>query len=103
MIDIIKEFLVLFIALSTVNGFLTEAVKKALDSSNVKYSSNIVAAISAVVCGGGGSIIYYIANERPVDSLFAIIMVVAVWVGSMVGYDKVIQTISQLATKDGDQ
>ena len=103
MIDIIKAFLTLFIVLSTINGLLTEAVKKAMETDNVKYSSNIVALVDAVVCGGGGTIVYYLASERPIDCIVVIIMILAVWVCSMIGYDKGIQTISQLIAKGGDK
>lgn len=90
----IDMFLFLFTIGSTLSSFLTEALKKALT-----LSSNIIALISALVVGAGGTFSAYILMDVPMSPkniVCLVLMTVLVWIGSMIGYDKIIQTISQL-------
>lgn len=94
----------LFIALFTVlagavSSLITEAVKKWYDNEGVPYSSNMVALAVSVISGGLGTSVYYILNEIPwtVNNIICILlMIVAIWVTSMVGYDKVKQLLDQI-------
>lgn len=91
----ISLFLFLFAICSTVASLFTEALKK----STQKISSNILALVSAVVIGAGGTIITYIFCDIPFDSqniVCIILMAFSIWIGSMIGYDKVMQTIEQI-------
>lgn len=88
-------FLFLMVIGASVSSLFTEALKK----NHENISSNILALISAGVVGVGGTIIAYILIGITFDlKNIACIMVMAfcIWLGSMVGYDKVIQTIDQL-------
>lgn len=90
-----NTFIILFIILSTVSSLLTEAIKKGCQN----VSSNLLAIISALVVGGGGSVAAYIWLSIPFtsSSIVAIVaMIFCIAVGSMVGYDKVIQTLNQI-------
>lgn len=96
--------LVIFATLLTIliaaNILITEAVKTALSKSNIKYSSNLIALISAIVVGGAGSVVAYIflGIGFTTCSIICIpLFVIAIWVGSMVGFDKIIQFIEQIA------
>ena len=96
-------FLMLATVFSGVSILLTEAVKRAFQNAEKPYSANLIALIDAVVVGIGGTAAAYIllgiAFTLP-NIVCLILMGVAVWVGSMVGYDKVIQLITQIvATK----
>lgn len=88
-------FLFLFAICSTVASLFTEALKKAFG----EISSNILALVSAGVTGIGGTIIAYIFLSLPFDApniMCIILMAFSIWIGAMVGYDKVIQTLEQI-------
>ena len=91
----ITLFLSLFTIGSAVSSLLTEALKKAF----VHVSTNIIALVDAVIVGAFGTYVAYILMDVPLTSqniICIVLMAICVWVGSMVGYDKVIQTISQI-------
>ena len=95
----------LFIAMLTlgagVTALLTEAIKTAYANAQKDYSSNIIALINAVVVGCGGTAITYIllGISWCVNNVICLILMgIAVWVASMIGYDKVLQLIKQLSS-----
>lgn len=94
----------LFISMLTfgagITSLLTEAVKKAYSNAGKEYSANMVALINAIVVGCGGTAILYMLNSIPwtVNNIICLILMgVAVWVASMIGYDKIIQLLKQLS------
>lgn len=93
----------LFITILTigaaVTSLLTEAIKKFYTNAKKEYSSNVIALVNAVVVGAGGTAVCYMLMNVPwtVNNVICmVLMAFAVWVGSMIGYDKVIQLIKQL-------
>lgn len=91
-------FVSLLATMAVAVSLLTEAVKKFFEGSKVTYSTNIVVLILSIVVGGGGTAIAYVSLGiafTPANIICMFLMAVAVWVGSMVGYDKVIQMIGQ--------
>lgn len=91
-------FLTLFTVFSAITSLVTEGVKNVLDSCNVKYASNIVALIVAMIVGTGGTAIYFVYANFAFTNLNIITMILmgfASSVGATVGYDKVLQTITQ--------
>ena len=94
----------LFIALFTVlagavASLITEPVKKWYANADKPYSSNAIALIVSIVSGGLGTSVYYILKDVPwtVNNIICILlMIVAIWVTSMVGYDKVKQLLEQI-------
>lgn len=92
----IELFMFLFTVGSTVSSLLTEAIKK----MKVKWvSANMIALIDAVIVGVGGTLGAYVLLDVTMDGknmICVALMTICIWVGSMVGYDKVIQTISQV-------
>ena len=92
-------FLKVFIIGSTVSSLLTQAVKKAYENAGKEYSANILALIDALVVGCGGTAVYYMLNAIPWTTnnvICLILMGVAVWMASMIGYDKILQLLEQL-------
>lgn len=84
---------------STLSTLLTEAVKKFCEEAKLNYSSNILALVDSVIIGGGGTAVVYAltgASWNTVNIVSLILMVFAVWLGCMVGFDKVIQTAGQI-------
>ena len=96
-------FLLLLLITSSVAGLATEGIKKLLDERQSNYSKNALAgyvslALSLLVGGG-----YIILFEIPIDTklfVYLIALMLLSWLCAMVGYDKVIQTISQLKVEE---
>lgn len=92
-------FMTLLVILAVCVSLITEAVKKFLDDAGAKYSANIVVLIVALLVGAGGTALMYLFMGiafTPPNIVCMVLMAVAVWVGAMVGYDKVIQMMEQL-------
>ena len=92
-------FVVLLVAYSVITSLFVEAVKKALDTSKVAYASNVLVLCIAVLVGGFGTVFFYVCNDIAftLKNIIAILMMVcANWLVAMVGYDKVMQAITQL-------
>lgn len=94
----------LFITILTMGGLitalLTEAIKKMYANMNKDYSANIIALVNAIVVGCGGTAVVYMLMDIPwtVNNVICmILMTVAVWISSMLGFDKVLQTVQQIA------
>jgi len=95
----ITLFISLVTVFATATSLITEATKKVLDGKGIQYASNIVVCIVAAVVGIGGTAAYYALTAIPftgANIVSMILMGVAVAVGSMVGYDKVMQAIKQI-------
>lgn len=91
----VELFMFLFGFGSIVSALLTQAVKKAFKD----LSSNVIALIDAVVVGvlGTGAVYIIMGIEWSVTNIVCLaLMSFSIWLGSMVGYDKVMQTIGQL-------
>ncbi len=96
-------FMTIIVVASMVASLLTEAIKKAYENAKKEYSANIIALVNAIVVGCGGTAVVYMLLNIPwtVNNIICLILMgAAVWIGAMIGYDKVIQTIQQIATKD---
>ena len=80
---------------SVITNLTVEGIKKLLDGTKVKYSSNVLAAILSVLIACAVSVIYLIMT----DTVFTMKIVVMMYLGfliSTVGYDKVIQMLKQI-------
>ena len=96
----------LFITMLTigagVTSLLTEAIKKAYSNAGKDYSANLVALINAIVVGCGGTAVLYMLRAIPwtVNNIICLVLMgVAVWIASMIGYDKVLQLLKQLTSE----
>ena len=98
----IQIFLILLTMFATLTGLLTEGVKNFLDGLKVNYASNIVVLVVSVLVGGLGTAVYYLIVGMTfslVNIICIPLMIIANWLGSMVGYDKIKQAILQIAIK----
>lgn len=92
----ITIFMSLFVIGALVSSLLTEALKKTFSDD---ISSNIIALVDAGVVGVLGTSAAYILMgvEWNVQNIICLIlMVFCIWIGSTVGYDKVLQTLEQI-------
>lgn len=95
----IETALMLLLIVATMTGLVTEAVKKVLQEGNVSYKPNILAGLVAVALSVGVGAAYMVLTETTLNAQMAVYLIALVflsWLSSMVGYDKVIQTISQM-------
>lgn len=94
-------FLILLSAFSVISGLVTEGIKNtANDKVNLSY--NIVALITALIVGGGGTATYYQLNAIPFsvnNIIYMVLMGLASGLCSMVGFDKTKQAVEQLIVK----
>jgi len=97
-----STFLFLLAAFSTITGLVVECIKKLVsDKANISY--NIAALITALIVGGCGCMIYYQLNGIAFTTnniIYAVLMGFASAITSMIGFDKVKQTILQFGKKE---
>ena len=93
----------LFISILTIGAaittLLTEAIKKAYDNAKKPYSANIIALINAIIVGAGGTAVTYMLSgvDWTINNIICMaLMVLSVWMGSMLGFDKVLQLVNQV-------
>lgn len=87
------------LAVSLLTNLTVEGIKKLLDGTNAKYSSNVLAAILSTILSGAVCAIYLIMNDIGFSIKIGVEIVVLMYLGFLVatvGYDKVIQTLKQL-------
>lgn len=94
--------------ISLLTNLTVEGVKKLLDETSVKYSSNVLAAIFSVVIAGITCAVYLIMNDIVFSLKIGVQILVLMYLGfliSTVGYDKVLQTIIQIqqSTKEANE
>lgn len=84
---------------SVVTNLTVEGIKKLLDGTTVKYSSNVLAAVSSVIISCAVCVIYLIMNDIAFSLKIGVEIVILMYLGfltSTVGYDKVVQMIEQI-------
>ena len=92
-------FLTLLIGVSVFTALVTEAIKKIMDEAGKTYKSNILAGVVSVVLSVLAGTGYVIMTEAQINAKMAVILIALVllsWLCAMVGYDKVMQAITQI-------
>ena len=87
---------------SLLSGLLTQAIKQAYRNDNKPYSPNMIALVDSIVIGGGGTASVYILLDKEwnINNIICLLMMcLAVWIGCMIGFDKVVQTMTQIDKK----
>lgn len=91
-------FLMLLMVVSIFTGLFTEAVKMCLDCFKVKFASNLLAGVVAVVLSVLVSAAYILLAEIAYTDkmmVYLIALILLSWLSAMVGYDKVVQALMQ--------
>lgn len=97
----LEVFLILLLAVSIFTGLTVEAIKKFI-GEKYNASSNVVAGVTAIVLGVVVGVFYCILAGVAFNAQLVIILIALVflsWLCAMVGYDKVVQAITQIKTK----
>ncbi len=98
-------FLLGLLVCSTLTALLTEAVKKLCDEHGFNYYANTLAGVDATVVSALAGVGYVLFTGTAFTTQVVISIVALVlmsWLCAMVGYDKVIQAISQFKTYGKD-
>ena len=98
---IFDVFLMILLIVSTLTGLTTEAIKMWLKEHKIGYPANTLAGyVAAMLSIAVGYIILsgVMINAQVVVHLVSLVFLS--WLVAMVGYDKVIQTITQLRGKN---
>ena len=96
-----ETILMLLLVCSAMTALVTEAIKMMIPQSK-EYSKNILAGVVSIVVSVLISIGYIILTHTAVTKevlVYIVALVVLSWLCSMLGYDKVVQTIRQIGTK----
>lgn len=94
----VNLFLILLLFFATLSGLITEGIKKLIDDKK-NFSYNIIALAVSLIVGGIGCTIYYQLSSIPFtinNIIYIVLMGLASGLCSMVGYDKIKQTVEQL-------
>lgn len=97
-------FITLLAVFSVFTSLFTQAVKLFLDSLKIKYASNLVVLSASIfVSGAGTCCAYLIMGILPtaINLACVFLMILANWLVAMLGYDKVMQAITQLKGTGG--
>lgn len=99
----ITLFITMFTVGAAASALLTEAVKKSYANAGKECSPNVIALVDAVVIGAGGTAVVYMLMDIPwtVNNIICLMLMAGcVWIGSMIGYDKVVQLLKQIEAKE---
>lgn len=99
-------FLMLLLVISTITGLATEAVKKYLQERGKKYHANALAGYVSAVLSVAVGAAYVVLTGAAINAQMVVYLIALVflsWIAAMVGYDKVVQAISQFKYKEDDQ
>lgn len=91
-------FLLGLTIVSALTGLATEAAKKVVADFDKKYGSSVVAGILSIAITIGVSAAYMVLNNiaiTPTTIVYVVTMTFLSWLCSTLGYDKVINVITQ--------
>ena len=97
----LEVFLLMLMIASTLTGLVTEAIKNICTEHNKNYYANTLAGIVATVVSllVGVAWVFWTGAAVTAQIIIAVIALVLMsWLCGMVGYDKVMQAISQFKT-----
>ena len=97
----VSLFIALFVGGGVVNILLTQSIKQFYYNRNESASPNVIALVSALVVGGGGTAFAYMLLDVAwtVNNILCMLaMMLFVWMGSMIGYSKILETYRQFRT-----
>ena len=100
-----ETFLFGLLVISTLTSLATEALKKVLYEHKATYRSNTLVGIVSLILSSAIGVGYAAITEIPITQQAIVCLVALIfmsWLCAMLGYDKVIQTISQFKTSTKD-
>ena len=101
----LQVFMLGVLITSVLTGLATEAIKKILSEHGKTYYANTLAGIVSVILSVGIGVAYMTTSNLEFSASMIVYLVTLVfisWLCAMVGYDKVVQAISQFKMTDMD-
>lgn len=101
----IQIFMTGLVVMSALVALVTEAVKKIMTEFGKKYYANTLAGIVSLVLSTAVGVCYVVVSGGVFTAQVIVGIITFVfmsWLCAMVGYDKVIQTITQLKNEVND-
>lgn len=101
----LQVFMLGVLITSTLTGLATEAVKKILTEYGKNYYANTLAGIVSLILSlavGIGYILTFNVSFTAQTIVCLVSLVFISWLCAMIGYDKVVQAISQFKTYTGE-
>lgn len=98
----LQVFLSGLLLVSILTGLVTEAIKTIFEEQKKKYYSNTIAGVVAVILAVLVDLGYTVLNGVVFNASWIVCLVALIglsWLCAMVGYDKVIQALSQIRSK----
>ena len=98
----LEIFMVGLLIVSTMTSLFTEGIKKWLQERNKTYHANALAGYVAIVLSIAVGIAYIVVTAATINAqmvVFLLALVLLSWLCAMIGYDKVVQAISQFKVK----
>lgn len=95
----LETLLTLLLVVSILTGLATEGIKVVLKEANKRYAANALAGAVSVVLSMLVGIGYIVVIEAAITAqmvVYLIALVLLSWLVAMLGYDKVVQTITQV-------
>ena len=100
----LEVFLIGLLFVSVLTSLATEAVKKIMVENSIEYKANTLAGIVAAILSAAIGTAYVLVTGVGFTCEIIVCIIALIffgWLCAMVGYDKVIQAISQFKTKVG--
>lgn len=94
----VSLFVSIFVGGGLLTMLLTQAIKQFYYNRGSEASPNLIALINALVVGGGGTAFIYMLMNLPwtINNILCLLaMIFLVWMGSMLGYSKILETFQQ--------
>lgn len=94
----VSLFVSIFVGGGLITMLLTQSIKQFYYNRNSEASPNLIALVNALVIGGGGTAFVYmlLGIDWSVNNILCLIaMIFFVWMGSMLGYSKILETFQQ--------
>ena len=91
---------------SLLTGLVTQGIKTLLDEYNKTYYSNTLAAVVSIVLSVGVTVGYMVITETAWNykiAVYLIALILLSWLCAMLGYDKIVQALSQWKNGKGEQ
>lgn len=93
-----QVFLYTLMVVSTTTSLVTEAIKKLFNEFDVTYRANVLTGVVAVTISFAFGVAQVLVGKAQFTAAYVVSLVtfmLASWLCAMLGYDKVVQTISQ--------
>lgn len=94
------------LTVSLITNLTVEGIKKLLEGTKVKYSTNVLAAVLSVVIACAICAVYFIMTDTIFTLKIGVEVAVLMYLSfltSTVGYDKIVQMIKQIRIAKEDQ